>query len=31
MKLAIAGTRVWRDFAESPEAHYPDGYRSIRN
>ncbi len=26
-----AATRVWRDFAESPEACYRDGYRCIRN
>jgi D-psicose/D-tagatose/L-ribulose 3-epimerase len=25
-----AATRVWRDFAESPEAVYHDGYRHIR-
>ena len=25
-----AATRVWRDFAESPEAYYRDGYRFIR-
>jgi D-psicose/D-tagatose/L-ribulose 3-epimerase len=25
-----AATRVWRDFAESPEAVYRDGYRCIR-
>jgi D-psicose/D-tagatose/L-ribulose 3-epimerase len=25
-----AATRVWRDFAESPEAVYRDGYRHIR-
>jgi D-psicose/D-tagatose/L-ribulose 3-epimerase len=25
-----ATTRVWRDFAESPEAYYRDGYRCIR-
>jgi D-psicose/D-tagatose/L-ribulose 3-epimerase len=25
-----AATRVWRDFAESPEAVYRDGYRFIR-
>lgn len=25
-----AATRVWRDFAESPEAYYRDGYRCIR-
>lgn len=26
-----AATRVWRDFAESPEAYYRDGYRLIRD
>ncbi|MEM9427772.1 MAG: sugar phosphate isomerase/epimerase [Pseudomonadota bacterium] len=26
-----AATRVWRDFAESPEAYYRDGYDCIRN
>lgn len=26
-----AATRVWRDFAESPEAVYKDGYACIRN
>jgi D-psicose/D-tagatose/L-ribulose 3-epimerase len=26
-----AATRVWRDFAESPEAYYRDGYNCIRN
>ena len=25
-----AATRVWRDFAESPEAYYKEGYRCIR-
>jgi D-psicose/D-tagatose/L-ribulose 3-epimerase len=25
-----AATKVWRDFAESPEAVYRDGYRHIR-
>ncbi len=25
-----APSRVWRDFAESPEAVYRDGYKSIR-
>ncbi|MEM8915327.1 MAG: sugar phosphate isomerase/epimerase [Pseudomonadota bacterium] len=25
-----AATRVWRDFAESPEAYYRDGYKNIR-
>ena len=25
-----AATRVWRDFAESPEAYYRDGYKCIR-
>jgi D-psicose/D-tagatose/L-ribulose 3-epimerase len=25
-----AATRVWRDFAESPEAVYREGYRHIR-
>ncbi len=25
-----AATRVWRDFAESPEAYYREGYRTIR-
>lgn len=25
-----AATRVWRDFAESPEAYYKDGYKFIR-
>ncbi|MHA1553456.1 MAG: sugar phosphate isomerase/epimerase family protein [Alphaproteobacteria bacterium] len=26
-----AATRVWRDFAESPEAYYREGYRNIRD
>ena len=26
-----AATRVWRDFAESPEAYYRDGFRNIRD
>jgi len=26
-----AATRVWRDFAESPEAVYRDGFKTIRN
>ncbi|MEL7204702.1 MAG: sugar phosphate isomerase/epimerase [Pseudomonadota bacterium] len=26
-----AATRVWRDFAEAPEAYYRDGYTCIRN
>lgn len=26
-----AATRVWRDFAESPEAYYKDGYTCIRD
>ena len=26
-----AATRVWRDFAESPEAVYKEGYKTIRN
>lgn len=26
-----AATRVWRDFAESPEAYYREGYACIRN
>lgn len=26
-----AATRVWRDFAESPEAYYRDGFDCIRN
>lgn len=26
-----AATRVWRDFAESPEAVYREGYKTIRN
>lgn len=26
-----AATRVWRDFAESPEAVYREGYQTIRN
>ena len=26
-----AATKVWRDFAESPEAVYRDGYKHIRN
>jgi D-psicose/D-tagatose/L-ribulose 3-epimerase len=25
-----AATRVWRDFAESPEAYYREGYKCIR-
>ena len=26
-----AATRVWRDFAESPEAVYREGFRTIRD
>lgn len=26
-----AATRVWRDFAESPEAYYREGYKTIRD
>lgn len=26
-----AATRVWRDFAESPEAIYREGFRTIKN
>ncbi|MDJ0827275.1 MAG: sugar phosphate isomerase/epimerase, partial [Rhodobacter sp.] len=26
-----AATRVWRDFAEAPEAYYREGYRMIRD
>ncbi|BCG92793.1 sugar phosphate isomerase/epimerase family protein [Mesorhizobium sp. 131-2-1] len=31
LKDLAAATRVWRDFAESPEAVYRDGYRHIRD
>ena len=31
LKDLAAATKVWRDFAESPEAVYRDGYRHIRN
>lgn len=30
LKDLAAATKVWRDFAESPEAVYRDGYRHIR-
>ena len=30
-RTLAAATRVWRDFAESPEAVYRDGYRWIRD
>lgn len=31
LKDLAAATKVWRDFAESPEAVYRDGYSHIRN
>jgi D-psicose/D-tagatose/L-ribulose 3-epimerase len=31
LKDLAAATKVWRDFAESPEAVYKDGYKHIRN
>ena len=31
LKDLAAATKVWRDFAESPEAVYRDGYKHIRN
>ena len=31
LKDLAAATKVWRDFAESPEAVYRDGYRHIRD
>jgi D-psicose/D-tagatose/L-ribulose 3-epimerase len=31
LKDLAAATKVWRDFSESPEAVYRDGYRHIRN
>jgi len=31
LKDLAAATKVWRDFAESPEAVYRDGYRHIKN
>ena len=31
LKDLAAATKVWRDFAESPEAVYRDGYAHIRN
>lgn len=31
LKELAAATKVWRDFAESPEAVYRDGYRHIRD
>jgi D-psicose/D-tagatose/L-ribulose 3-epimerase len=31
LKDLAAATKVWRDFAESPEAVYRDGYNHIRN
>ena len=31
LKDLAAATKVWRDFAESPEAVYREGYRHIRN
>jgi D-psicose/D-tagatose/L-ribulose 3-epimerase len=31
LKDLAAATKVWRDFAESPEAVYRDGFKHIRN
>lgn len=31
LKDLAAATKVWRDFAENPEAVYRDGYKHIRN
>jgi D-psicose/D-tagatose/L-ribulose 3-epimerase len=31
LKDLAAATKIWRDFAESPEAVYRDGYRHIRD
>ena len=31
LKDLAAATKVWRDFAESPEAVYRDGYKHIRD
>ncbi|RVA93221.1 sugar phosphate isomerase/epimerase, partial [Mesorhizobium sp. M7A.F.Ca.CA.004.02.1.1] len=31
LKDLAAATKVWRDFSESPEAVYRDGYKHIRN
>jgi D-psicose/D-tagatose/L-ribulose 3-epimerase len=31
LKDLAAATKVWRDFAESPEAVYREGYRHVRN
>jgi D-psicose/D-tagatose/L-ribulose 3-epimerase len=31
LKDLAAATKVWRDFAESPEAVYREGYKHIRN
>ncbi|TIS11805.1 MAG: sugar phosphate isomerase/epimerase, partial [Mesorhizobium sp.] len=31
LKDLAAATKVWRDFAESPEAVYREGYRHIRD
>jgi D-psicose/D-tagatose/L-ribulose 3-epimerase len=31
LKDLAAATKVWRDFSETPEAVYRDGYRHIRN
>jgi D-psicose/D-tagatose/L-ribulose 3-epimerase len=31
LKDLAAATKVWRDFAESPEAVYRDGYKHVRN
>lgn len=31
LKDLAAATKVWRDFAESPEAVYRDGFRHVRN
>ncbi|MFK0689035.1 sugar phosphate isomerase/epimerase family protein [Mesorhizobium sp. IMUNJ 23033] len=31
LKDLAAATKVWRDFSESPEAVYRDGYRHIKN
>ena len=31
LKDLAAATKVWRDFSETPEAVYRDGYRHIRD
>ncbi|MBN9270923.1 MAG: sugar phosphate isomerase/epimerase, partial [Mesorhizobium sp.] len=31
LKDLAAATKVWRDFAETPEAVYRDGYKHIRD